>query len=155
MSTLLQTKKNETAQISERLRSLMIRLGLRSKEGLAEKLGYSRTQLFMIESGERPITPKFLAALAAVEEAAGRFRGTEQNGTRAPAPAERLSEDPVEYLPGRAPLVPATDAEITGLAALVTLRAAQISAGQSIHDVPIVADALERALGSRGWRVRE
>lgn len=126
----------------------MIRLGLRSKEGLAERLGYSRTQLFMIESGERPITPKFLAALTAVEEAAGMFRQTEQNGTR-------VGEDPVEYMPGRAPVVPATDAEINGLAALVSLRAAQIGAGQSIHDVPIVADALERALVSRGWKVRE
>ena len=147
MSTLLQTKIVSKEEISERIRSLRDKMGYRSMDQVAEMLGYSRTQLYMIESGERPVTLKFVAALERAEHSAG---VTLQNETR-------LAEPAAEYRAGppAAGGLAATDAEITGLAALVSLRAAQLTAGQADADVPIVAEALERALASRGWRVRE
>lgn len=143
------------APLNERIPLLMARAGIKNRDALSQKLGYSRTQLHALETGKITPSDRFLAALEALEEMHGLCGSAQIVKSEV-----RLADDASEYLaragpPGPVPMVPATDAEITGLAALVSLRAAQIAAGQSIHDVPIVADALERALGSRGWRVRE
>lgn len=116
----------------------MIRRSLKSKDAVAELLGYSRTQLYMVEAGDRPLTAKFLGALEREERKAGIVPQGEQNGTRP------VSLEP--YPAGRV----FSDAEIVGLAALLTSNAAIINAGGTGSDVEAARKALETALQSRG-----
>lgn len=133
MSTLLQAKNITTEQISERIRSLMFRLGLRSKEALGELLGYSRTQIFLIESGDRPISDRFLAALEKAE-------ATADAGAKS-KPANEAAVRPAVFR---------SDAEIMGLAALVMHHSALVAAGGGPVAPEELVTALRAALEARG-----
>lgn len=60
----------DAAEVSDRIESLMRVLKLRNRGDIAERLGYSRSQLYAIERGEVPISRKFMISLEALEKAA-------------------------------------------------------------------------------------
>jgi transcriptional regulator with XRE-family HTH domain len=155
----------ETEQISLRLRAVMLRLGMKSKEKLAEKLGYSRTQLHYIEKGEYPITSRFLETLTAVEKEVGiehshaaeqrtheteHFVGEEAGEVRRTlsvgGPYSPRIKDEAEPTGN----VARSDAEIAALTALLSEHAALVQSGVRKGELPVVRRALELALESRG-----
>lgn len=127
----------------------MARSGLRSREKLAVRSGYSRTQLHAVEAGKTRPTDRFLEKLEELERAHGLTGGTAQNEQSSP----RLAEPPPD-LSLHAPAI-RSDAEITGLAALLNAHAARVQAGEAKGDLPDVRRALEQALRSRGALPRE
>ena len=132
-------------QLSIRLYGLMRHLGLKKKGDLAKKLGYSRTQIYMLENGDSEPTARFWSELERLERESGytaaagslpseQERTSDQSG--------RLREDPP---------APCNDAEINGLAALLVHHAARLTAGETLSpDLPYVRGALELALQGRG-----
>lgn len=136
----------ETEHLSIRLHTLMLRLGIRRKDALAERLGYSRTQVYMIEKGEAPVTGRFLEALERLETEAGIRGEPTEHREDSQTSVQSLREDPRPYGLRTAQ----SDAEIAGLAALVHLHAARVHAGERTGDIPVIRHALEKALEQRG-----
>ncbi len=146
---------------SERFALLRARLGLKSFEALAERIGYSRTYLHAVESDPSHPSEKFLARLAALEMECGLGLKSEHFAQPGEEPGEerrtlsvggpyssRVMDEPSEPRPGGA--VARSDAEIAGLAALLSEHAAQVSAGARSGELPVVKRALELALEKRG-----
>lgn len=112
----------------------MARAGIRSRSSLAELLGYSRTQLYAVETGKVEPTSKFLERLDEEERRVG------LSGSATGQPTAQNVQPPVFR----------SDAEISGLAALLNLHAARVQSGEASGDLPEVREALERALAGRG-----
>lgn len=112
----------------------MAKAGIRSRSALADILGYSRTQLHAVETGKVEPTAKFLERLQEEEAKVG----LASNSTA------QTTAHSVQLAAFR------SDAEITGLAALLNLHAARVHSGEMTGDLPEVRNALERALAGRG-----
>jgi hypothetical protein len=143
----------DSDELSVRLYGLMRHLGMKKKEDLAKKLGYSRTQIYMIERGEVEPTARFWSRLEEVERESGfaahRGKAVPNNNeqSRTSDQSGRLAEDPAEY--GRG--VRMADVELQALASLLMLHAARLTAGEKIDsDIPHARTAMERALKDRG-----
>lgn len=65
------------SEVSARIGGLMQSLRVKNRGDMAEKLGYSRSQLYAIERGEVPISRKFLISLESLERTAGTFQNPE------------------------------------------------------------------------------
>jgi len=128
--------------LTERIAVLIARLRLRTRAALAERLGYSRTQLHAFETGKQEPSPRFLSKLSELERAAGIGEETEQKEDF----SGRLEEPAEAY---EAPRVN-SDAEIAGLAALLNQHSALVTAGERRGALPDVEHALQTALQKRG-----
>lgn len=128
----------------------MARSNIRSRAVLAERLGYSRTQLHSIETGAVEPTARFMEGLEEQERLVG--LAGEQNEQPPQTGAQyggRLNSETPPYLTARDVRV-FSDAEIVGLAALLTSNAAVVTAGGKGKSMEAATAALEQALQSRG-----
>jgi transcriptional regulator with XRE-family HTH domain len=142
---------NTIEHLPIRLRGLMMHLGIKKKEDLAQRLGYSRTQLYSIETGKLPPTERFWNSLAQLENSSGFSKNRHIYGLQ-DADQERtdVQQDDADLSPPPQ-LRPASDAEITGLAALLFHDAAsRMDDTGKGATLPDVRRALEVALRSRG-----
>jgi transcriptional regulator with XRE-family HTH domain len=78
--------------ITVRIEALMGALKLKNRGEMAERLGYSRSQLYAIEKGEVPVSRKFLISLEALEKSAERVPSSQS------IPETRQAGDPVARL---------------------------------------------------------
>lgn len=78
--------------VTARIEALMAALKLKNRGEMADRLGYSRSQLYAIEKGEVPVSRKFLISLEALE------KGAENRTPSRPVAETSPASDPVARL---------------------------------------------------------
>ncbi len=140
---------------SERVKRWRLRHGL-SQEEAGVRLGVSGRYIGMLERGDKEVElSSSLAKLFAIYERDGEEEieeehpGEERRTLSVGGPySGRAMDEPSEPRPSGA--VARSDAEIAGLAALLSEHAAQVNAGARSGELPVVKRALELALEKRG-----